>query len=128
MTVVTSALCLFWGLWIGIMGTGHLFAVTTKSVLGALPPKIHLWFAIPFGFAMAIPGWWLVANIGGLTREEQKPWKRAIALNAWLGLVVVTHGPLPLVAALNVILLVSQARKKGLILFAGGKRRHEQPT
>ena len=55
MIIIASALSLFWGLWIAIMGTGHLFAVTTKTTLGTLPPNIHLWFAIPFGFAMAIP-------------------------------------------------------------------------
>ena len=127
MIIVASALSLFWGLWIGIMGTGHVFAVTTKSILGTLPPGIHLWFAIPFGFAMAIPGWWLVANTRGLTREEQSAWKRAILLNGWLTLVVIAHLPLPLVAGLNVILLAIIGKRKSMILFAGSSRRDEQP-
>jgi len=57
--IVGRALGVFFGLWIGIMGTGHLFAVTTKMILGILPPRIDPWFALPFGFAIAIPGWCL---------------------------------------------------------------------
>ena len=57
MLIVVGALGVFFGLWIGMMGTGHLFAVTTKLVLGILPPRIDPWFAIPFGFFIAVPGW-----------------------------------------------------------------------
>ena len=57
--IVGGAFGVFVGLFIGILATGHLFAVTTKMMLGILPPRIDPWFALPFGFAMAVPGWGL---------------------------------------------------------------------
>ncbi len=59
-TKVTSTLNLFLALWIGIMGTGHLFAVTAKSILGTLPPNIHqmdcdsLWFCHCYSRVVAL--------------------------------------------------------------------------
>ena len=112
-TILTCALNLFWGLWIGIMGTGHLFAVTTKAMQGTLSPAVHLWFAIPMGFALAVPGWLLVANIRGLTRKLETPRKIAIGLNGLVGLVLaVVQLPLVVPPALNLILLASQREKR----------------
>ena len=111
---ITSALNLFFGLWIGIMGAGHLFAVTSKSLLGTLPPNIHLWIAIPFGFAIAVPGWWLVASLRALARQENPARKRAMALNGWLGLVLVIPAvPLVVLPAVNLALLAWQGKEKG---------------
>ena len=77
---------------IGILGIGHLFAVTTKTLLGILPPHIHLWFAIPFGFALTVPAWWLTMEVRGLVRENSVSVKRAKWLNGWLALVLASQG------------------------------------
>jgi len=63
--IVGGAVGVFVGLFVGIMATGHLFAITIKMMLGILPPRIDPWFALPFGFAMAIPGYvlaWLAGR------------------------------------------------------------------
>ena len=105
-TKVACSLNLFYGVAIGIMGIGHLLAVTSKSILGTLLPNTNLWFVIPLGFALVIPAWWLVATVGGLTRDEKSARHKAIGLNAWLGLVLlVLAGPLAAPAAVNVLLL-----------------------
>jgi hypothetical protein len=75
--IVGGAFGVFVGLFIGILATGHVFAITTKMMLGILPPRIDPWFALPFGFAMAIPGYglaWLASrslwssDVGASTR------------------------------------------------------------
>ncbi len=110
-TKVTSTLNLFLALWIGIMGTGPLFAVTAKSILGTLPPNIHLWIAIPFGFAIAIPGWWLFGTGAALTRGERAAITTAILLNGWLALVLVIPAtPVAGFAVLNLVLLTWQRK------------------
>jgi hypothetical protein len=63
--IVGGALGVFVGLFVGVLATGHVFAITTKMMLGILPPRIDPWFALPFGFALAIPGWslaWLASR------------------------------------------------------------------
>jgi hypothetical protein len=63
--IVAGAFGVFAGLLIGILATGHVFGITTKMALGSLPPRIDPWFALPFGFAMAIPGYslaWLATR------------------------------------------------------------------
>jgi hypothetical protein len=63
--IVGGAFGVFVGLFVGILATGHVFAITTKMMLGILPPRIDPWLALPFGFAMAIPGYglaWLASR------------------------------------------------------------------
>ena len=104
--IIVGALNLFFGLWIGIMGTGHLFAVTTKMILGILPPNIHPWVALPFGFAIVVPGWWLTARIQRLVRGDTRTRKEAMWLNAWLAAVlVVPAGPLVVLPLASLIAL-----------------------
>lgn len=108
---ITAALNLFFGVWIGIMGTGHLFAVTTKALLGVLRPDINLWFAIPFGLAMAVPGWWLVGQARALLRQNETSSSQAMWLNAWLALVLIVPAGLPAaLPAVNAILLLVRRR------------------
>ncbi len=77
--------------------------------LGTLPSSTNLWFVYPLGFALVIPSWWLVASVGGLTRDEKSARHKAIGLNAWLGLVLlVPAGRLAAPAAVNVLLLFSR--------------------
>ncbi len=105
--IIAGALNLFFGLWIGSMGTGHLFAVTTKMILGILPPNIQPWVAIPFGFAMVVPGWWLTVRIRGLVRGDARTRKEAMWLNAWLvAVLAVPAGPLIVPPMASLIALV----------------------
>lgn len=109
--IAVSALNLFFGLWIGIMGAGHLFGVTTKAALGVLPPNIRLWIAIPFGFAIAVPGWWLVLRVNSLLRSDRRAHREATWLNAWLAAaLVVPAWPLVVPPLIN---LVALARTTG---------------
>ena len=125
MTLVPAALSLFWGLWFGIMATGHLTAVTIKLVLGILPARIHLWIAYPVGVVMFVPAWWLVSRIGGLMRDEKKPWRVAIALSALLALsLVLIEPPFGALVGLNVVLLALVGRRKGFFSLRGGHRQH----
>lgn len=114
-TLATSACNLFFGVFIGIAGLGHLFAVTTKIALGTLPPDIRLWFAIPFGFALAGPAWWLASETRGLVRGNMTSARTATWLNVWLALVLASQGPAVVLAApagLDLLLLHRSARAK----------------
>ena len=111
--IAVSALNLFFGLWIGIMGTGHLFGVTAKLLLGILPPAIRLWIAFPFGFAIAIPGWWLVTLVKRLTRGHAGARKQAGWINAWLAAVLLVPAwPLVLPPLLNLAALIATRTKR----------------
>ena len=103
---VVCGLNLFYGILIGIMGFGHLLAVTIKTVLGTLPASTNPWFVFPLGFAFAIPAWWLVGSVSGLSRNGEAIRWKAVALNVWLGIVLLLPGwPLAIPAALNVLVL-----------------------
>ncbi len=105
-TKIVCGLNLFYGFVIGIMGFGHLLAVTIKTVLGTLPASTNPWFVFPLGFALAIPSWWLVANVGGLRRNGKPARLKATVLNVWLGIILLVPAlPLAVPAALNVLLL-----------------------
>lgn len=118
--VIATSLNAFFGLWIGLMGTGHLLAVTTKAILGTLPPTTHLWTAIPFGFAIAVPGWWLVARLGPLMKSEATATRQAVWLNAWLAVVLVVPAlPLVIPPVLNLAML-TYANKSARRTFVGG--------
>ena len=109
---VVFGLNLFYGLVVGIMGFGHLLAVTIKTFLGTLPTSTNPWFVFPLGFALAIPAWWLVISVGGIARNEKPARLKAIVFNVWLGIVLLVPAwPLAIPAALNVLAL---ARKSGL--------------
>ena len=109
--IITSGLNLFFGLWIAIMGTGHRFAVATKTVLGILRPDIRSWIAIPFGLAIAAPGWFLTSRIGRLTCEDPRARKEAMWLNAWLILfLAIPAWPLVIPPLLNLVMLARQSK------------------
>jgi hypothetical protein len=57
-----GAVISFFSLWVAILGTGHLFAVTTKMMPGILSPRIQPPLALSIGFAIAVPGWLLTAR------------------------------------------------------------------
>ncbi len=111
--LIASSLNLFYGVAIGILGTGHLVAVGTKTLLGTLPPNIRLWFALPFGFAVAVPVWCLVASVARLTEAAPTARRRAMGFNAWLAVVLaVPARPLAVFAAVNLILLGWLVKKR----------------
>lgn len=99
-----SALLLFYGCMIGIMGSGHLLAVTVKVFQRTLEGSV--WLLYPLGLALAVPAWWLAACAGRLQQDEERVGRRAVALNAWLGVSLLAfgphNGPLALPAALNI--------------------------
>ncbi len=97
---------LFYGVLIGIMGFGHLLAVTIHLAQRTLPATTNLWFVYPLGIGLALPAWGLVATVQGLTRGERAARTRAIGLNVWLGLVLlVPAGPMAGPAVLNIAML-----------------------
>lgn len=103
---LACGLNLFYGLLIGILGVGHLLAVSIKTAAGTLPAGTSRWFIFPLGFAIAIPAWWLVASAKCLCDRRRPAWHRAIALNAWLGVLLLPlAAPLAVPAAVNAIVL-----------------------
>ena len=65
---------LFLGFYIGIMGLGHLVAVTAKMVLGTLPPDSNLWRLFRIGFMIAVPAWLVVAlTVRSMRRQIRMP-------------------------------------------------------
>ncbi|HEU4748598.1 MAG TPA: hypothetical protein VFS56_08870 [Gemmatimonadaceae bacterium] len=105
-TTLVCGLNLFYGIVIGILGIGHLLAISIKMAVGTLPASTSRWFIFPLGFALAVPAWWLVASVKGLCNRKRPAWYRAIALNTWLGaLLLPLAGPLAVPAAVNAILL-----------------------
>jgi len=123
---------LFYGSMLGIMASGHLLAVTVKGVQGLLEGSP--WFLYSFGLALALPAWWLVVA-GGRLRSTQGPTRRTpLALNAWLGMMLMALGlqnwPLAVPSVLNIayrfhvrpatgLALVTVASVGYLVLFGG---------
>jgi len=110
---VLSAMHLFYGLMIGVMGFGHLLAVSLELLLGQglrttplLLYPIGLVLALPAG-ALALRGW----RFRG--RSDPSP-RRAMALNGFVGLAVIALGPhnapLAVPALLNILFGVVRQR------------------
>ena len=102
---VTSGFNLFFATFMAIMGTGHILGVFAKLALGILPTDVRLWYAIPLGFAMAVPAGFLIATVSSLRAGERTARNRAMLLNAWLAVVLLFPAP-PLAgfATLNLVL------------------------
>lgn len=85
----------FYGCVVGVMAFGHLQAIVLKLALGTLSPTTS-GFAIPLGFVLAVPAWWLAARPGND--------RMTLVLNGWLAGALValgTSAPLAVPAALN---------------------------
>ena len=101
--VVICALNLFYGSLIGILGFGHLLAVSITTAMGTSTGR---WFLYPLGFAITVPAVWLAASVEGLREQKKSAWKSAIALNAWLAMLLFPlAGPLAAPALVNGIVL-----------------------
>ena len=98
------AMGLFYGCMIGILGAGHLLAVTVKVFQGTLHGSP--WLLYPLGLVLAIPAWWLVCRVGRFAREPERWGRTALALHAWLVVCLLGLGlhnwPLAAPAALNI--------------------------
>ena len=113
-SALPAAPSLFTALVIGIMGFGHLLAVTVKLAQGTLQGSP--WVLYPLGLALVIPATWL-ARVA-LRPAGERAWRRRLAaLNGALALVVVALGlhnvPLAVPALLNVACLLSSRRALG---------------
>ena len=101
---VLAAMNLFFGVTIGTMAFGHLLAVTTKLALGTLEGSIPVFYVI--GTALAVPSWWLIHHTWGVLASDDDHGRRALVLNAWLGITLLALGvhnlPLAAPAVLNV--------------------------
>lgn len=95
---ISSAMNLFYGCMIGVMGCGHLLAVTIKILQGTLEGSA--WLLVPLGIALVVPAGWLVLLAPAIARDDPAAGKKAVALNGWLGVFLTALGPhnLPLVA------------------------------
>jgi hypothetical protein len=102
-SVVSAAMNLFFGVTIGAMAFGHLFAVTLKLWLGTLEGSRLVFYAI--GFALAIPSWWMIRHAPRLAKSPAAQ-SRAVILNAMIATTLLVMGwhnlPLAAPAALNI--------------------------
>jgi hypothetical protein len=84
-------LTLFYGVMIGIMGTGHLLAVSIKAAQGTLEGSP--WFLYTLGLSLAVPAWWLVAEALGAGLEDSRGLRLTLGLNGWLCVALMVIGP-----------------------------------
>ncbi len=97
---VLSAMNLFYACMIGVMGSGHLLAVTIKIFQGTLEGSP--WLLLPLGVGLTVPAGWLAYRA---IHNDQLTDSRSVGINVWLALFLIALGPhnLPLAApaALN---------------------------
>lgn len=86
---ILAAMNRFYGCMIGVMGTGHLLAVSIKLAQGTLEPSPLL--MLPLGLGLAIPAWWLLSTAGTVAAGPKE--RTTVALNGWLGVFVLAVGP-----------------------------------
>lgn len=85
----------FYGVVVGVMAFGHVQAIVLKLAMGTLSPTTS-WFAIPLGFVLGVPAWWLAV------RPASE--RMTLVLNSWLAGALValgTSAALAVPAALN---------------------------
>ena len=117
------ALTLFYGVMIGIMGSGHLIAVSIKAAQGSLQGSPG--FLYTLGLSLAVPAWWLAADAGRAGLEDQRGLRRIVGLNGWLGLALMVIGPhnwpIAAPAALNIAYRFQTQRAVGMaiVIVAG---------
>ncbi len=91
-TAIGNVMHIAYGCMLGVMGTGHLLAVTVRS-LGAEPLQSSLWILYPIGAVLAVPGWWLVKHAWRTEPSKLVEGKTAPALNVFLAGSLVGLGP-----------------------------------
>jgi len=112
--VIATAMSMFYGCLIGVMGSGHLLAVTIKLFQGNLDGTP--WPLYALGLVLALPSWWLVLC------ATHGPGRKVVALNAWVGgalLVLGVHNaPLAAPALLNIAYRYHSRRVVGWLILA----------
>ncbi len=95
--LVMAAMNLFSGVMLGVMGFGHLLAVTTKMVLNTLEGSPLILY--PIGVAIIVPSWLLIDHTRAILAGSA-PGRKTTALNAWMALTLLALGlhNLPLAA------------------------------
>jgi len=130
--VILGAMNLYYGCMIGVMGGGHLLAVTVAGFRGTLQGSPFVLY--PLGLALAVPAWLLFGGVARPVAGEGRSARGAAALNAWLGISLLALGlhnlPLAAPAFLNLAYQFHRRRAVGwtillvaitanLALFAG---------
>jgi len=111
---VLSAMHLFYGSMIGIMGFGHLLAVSLELALGQ---DLHttLFLLYPIGLVLALPAGALAVRGWRFQGRSDPSPRRAILLNGSLGLAIIVLGPhnapLAAPALLNILYGVVRQRR-----------------
>jgi len=112
---ILGSMSLFAGGLCGILGAGHLLAVTIKLSQGTLTGSLPLLFLL--GAALLVPSWWLAIHVVRHDLREPRDARRTLVLNAALGLVLIALGPanapLALPALLNVAYQLHERRAVG---------------
>jgi hypothetical protein len=114
----TSALMdLFFGITMGTMAFGHLFAVTLKIALGTLEGPVIGLYAL--GIALALPSWLLLFGAMRRLIWPREHVSTTTALNAWLAgtLLILGLHNLPL-AAPGILNIGYQLHSKRLVGWA----------
>lgn len=114
------ALQAYYGCLIGVMASGHLLAVSVKLARGTLEGSPLYLFAI--GVALALPAWWLLAAAASLPGNEEPAKRRMLALDVWLGVLLMVLGlhnwPLAAPAALAIAYQLHTRRAVGWVIGA----------
>ena len=117
------ALTLFYGVMIGIMGSGHLIAVSIKAAQGTLQGSPGFLYSL--GLSLAVPAWVLAAMALRAGLEDQRGLRLTVGLNGWLGLALMAIGPhnwpIAAPAALNIAYRLQTHRAVGMaiVIVAG---------
>ena len=116
-----GAMCLFYGVMLGIMSAGHLLAVSLSAARGTLEGSP--WFLYPLGILLTIPAWWLAATSGRLRNLDEGPaLTRVVGLNGWLGVGLLSLGlhnwPLAAPSVLNIAYRYHRRRAAGHVIVA----------
>lgn len=115
---ILAAMNRFYGCMIGVMGTGHLLAVSVKLAQGTLEPSPLPMLAL--GLGLAIPAWLLVWAADAAVAGSKE--RKTVVLNGWLGVFVLAVGPhnFPLAApaVLNIAYRFHRRRAVGWAVVA----------
>jgi bacteriorhodopsin len=105
-TKLSAAMSLLFGVTVGIMGFGHLLAVTVKLALGTM--SVYKWTFYPIGLALAVPaGWLILHSIKGAAPANEDYDRRTLILNAWLAVTLLALGPHNLPLAIPGLLAIA---------------------
>lgn len=117
------ALTLFYGVMIGIMGSGHLIAVSLKAAQGTLQGSPVFLYSL--GLSLAVPAWVLASMALRAGLEDPRGLRRTVGINTWLGLALMVFGPhnwpIAAPAALNIAYRFQSHRAVGIaiVIVAG---------